>query len=177
MQKKKEGSKTRTHHCQECLLYELQKKKPRKKHPLCSGLSGLLLSMCLAAPLPLVLSHWMIWPQGGCSQGRPQSPYKTLSTPETLYEASILVLVQVQLKVPPWWNTVDFYSQLCLCYASQGSLLQAGMWSPGLSRRFPACSATSVQAVGCSQLAPAHESQQSTSLPNSCSRLHLGCLK
>lgn len=46
-----------------------------------------------------------------------------------------LCLYRYNSRYLPWWNTVDFYSQWSLSYASQGSQLQAGMWSAWLSRR------------------------------------------
>lgn len=99
------------------------RRRNQGKNSFCSGLTGLLLSICLATPLPLVLSHWMIWTQGGDSQGRPQPPYKTLSTPETLYESSILVHIQVQLKIPSMMKHSGFLFSMIsvLCFPGKSA--------------------------------------------------------
>lgn len=105
--------------------------------------------------------------------GRPQSPHRGLSTPETLCRASTLVLGQIQLKVPSMIQHSGFLFLIisAILSASWGRQLQVRMcsglgWSPG---GFSACSAMSVPGLCCSRLAPAHESQQPTSPPNSSS--------
>lgn len=174
MQRKRKTAK-HTHHCQE--YYMGFTRRNQGKNIFCSGLTGLLLSICLATPLPLVLSHWMIWTQGSGSQGRPQPPYKTLYPRDPLwvqYPCAYTGPAQNTLHDETQW--IFILNDLCFMLPREVSFKQeCGL--PGLSRRFSACSATSVQVVGSSQLAPAHESQRSTSLPNSCSRLHLGSLK
>lgn len=176
MQRKRKAAK-HTHHCQEYLLYGLQKKKPRKKHPLFWS------NWSFAKHLPTNTSSLSPQPLNDLAPRRLLPGLTPATLQDSFYPRDLLWvqhpcactgLAQGTLHDETQWIFILNY--LCFMLPREVSFKQeCGL--PGLSRRFSACSATSVQVVGCSQLAPALESQRSTSLPNSCSRLHLGSLK
>ena len=107
-----------------------RRRRNQGENTLCSSPTLLfLLSVWLVTPLPLVLSHCMIWPQRGYFQSRSQPPHRDLSTPEILCRSSTPCWGKSSSRNPPRYNTVDVYSQLSLLCTSWGRQLQAEMCS------------------------------------------------